>query len=99
MTETRSIQDICSDFMRALEKAVLERPARQEFVDGLPGWVSHEREVMHEAVNAERVRIGLPPVDIEEVRRVEARAFGRHSFAARWAIGCACIALGKEPPA
>lgn len=92
----RSVGDVANEFMRLLLETAAERPQRGAFVDGLPEWVGHERAVMHEAVNAERARNGLPPVPIEDVRRVESRGIGTGFYGETVAVGCAALALGLE---
>ncbi len=63
-----------------------------------PAWMVFERERMHAAVNAERARRGLVPVDLRAIARVESLACGHVDYAKKYPLYCAEIALGEVEP-
>ena len=89
-------RELCALFRETLLLAAGERADRDEFTaDGRElGWVVHEREVMHQAVNRERGERGLPPVSLEALMTVERRAQGHSDYVAQFALGCAGLVLG-----
>ncbi len=58
------------------------------------GWIVFERETMRAAVNVERVRRGLPPVDISVIKKVEQIATGHSDYASKFALYAAELAVG-----
>ncbi len=95
--EVRAAQD---EIYATLTATMAERGQRADIVqDGArfnPAWLVHERETMLAAVNAERRRRGLDDVDVSEVIGVEEQACGHIDYAAKWAYGCARLAVGLE---
>jgi hypothetical protein len=83
-----------------LGAAMDERRERDAIVqDGAnfnPAWVVYEREAMLATVNAERRGRGLDKVDVSEVMAAEEQACGHVDYAAKWAAGCARLAVGLE---
>lgn len=73
-----------------------ERDKRQEWVRDpldlnnwtVPEWVLHERDAMIAAVNAERSKIGKPPIDPQEVFRVENCAKGHVDYQRKFVLYC-----------
>jgi hypothetical protein len=97
----QSLRDLAAQFRSTLGAAQEERSRRDDFVtiDGEtePGWVFHERDVMHRKVNRIRANAGLPEVPIEAVKQVERHACGHVDYTAKYAFYCAEIALGCSP--
>lgn len=58
-----------------------------------PGWVLYERELMHREVCAARARLGLGPIALTEVARVEAMAMGHSDYSAKWSLYCAELVI------
>jgi hypothetical protein len=87
--------EIREDLLRTLERAASQRKLRVDLVDGEPGWVGHERRVMHAAVNRWRCRLALPPVPLVEVERVERSAEGHIDYGSKFALYCADLAIGE----
>jgi len=50
------------------------------------------------AVNAERARRGLPPVDLKPIDRAERLACGHVDYALKYTLYCTEIALGENEP-
>lgn len=73
----------------ALVAAQAERPKRQEMNGDEPEWVVFERNTMWGAVNAARAEIGLPPVLLTDILRVEQQAVGHSDYAMKYALYCA----------
>ena len=89
------------------QKAAEGRKTRQEFVSDplenrylhqVPAYVLFEREAMLGAVNAERARRGLAPVEVTKIDRVERLACGHVDYASKYPLYCAEIALGEDEP-
>lgn len=76
------------------------RSEREQLVDGPDGpefaWVGHEAGRMLALVNEIREKRGLPPADLEAVRRIEQSASGHSDYADKYALRCAFLALGEE---
>ncbi len=87
---------IIADLKDVLTMASTQRSKRDELVDGEPGWVLYERMQMLAAVNDWRAVLGLPPADVAAVERIESSACGHIDYTAKYAIGCAEIALGER---
>lgn len=98
--EHAELLTIRDELLTALTEAMAQRDQRPLVVqDGarfMPAWVDYERTVMHDAVNAHRARYGLDGVDVSEVIRAEDQARGHIDYAAKWAAGCARLAIGLE---
>lgn len=87
------------------DNAAKERRKRSEMVEdpldpGMMtfGWVIHEREQMHAAVNAERVRRGLAPVGLRPIFRADQMAGGHSDYSSKFPLYCTEIALGENEP-
>jgi hypothetical protein len=87
------------------ETAAKERKSRQEMVADpvdpawpIFGWILFEREQMHAAVNAERARRGLSPVDVQLVVRADRLASGHSDYSSKYPLYCTEIALGEDEP-
>lgn len=76
------------------------RDARQDWTElegnPMPGWAAYELEGMHKLVNEERVKEGLEPVTLRQVREVEAMAQGQCDYSHKFALYCAELAVGAE---
>lgn len=98
-------RELAGRLRNVLLAAIQERHLRgnrvlgdQRCADGAElGWVVYERGQMLAAVNAEREARNLPPVPLEEVRRVERRAEGHSDYVAQFAWGCAGLVLEEKP--
>ena len=86
------------DFFNLLEKTAAERPKRPFFVGGEVEWVTHEREVMQAAVNAERRKANLPPLPMDMIRRVEETAMGHSDYTRKFALYCFQLAHDQYEP-
>ncbi len=100
-TEYADLKTVRDHLYAALVAAMGERGQRGDIVqDGArfyPAWVVFERDTILAAVNTERRRRGLDQVDVSEVIAAEEQACGHIDYAAKWAYGCARLALGLEP--
>jgi len=80
--------------------AAKERSQREDFVRdphdtlSVPVWVLYEREKMHEAVNAERAALGLDPVSVLEVIKVENCAKGHVDYQRKFVLYCTELVFG-----
>jgi hypothetical protein len=87
-------------FRKVLADAMAERPQRQHTVAGPDGpelaWVTYERYQMFIAVNLETQSRRIPPVPMEDVMRIERSAQGHSDYAAKFAWGCAGLAMGES---
>lgn len=74
----------------ALASAQAERPQRGEWdaESGELGWVTHERAVMLDAVNALRQGRGLHAVGVDDVKRAESSACGHVDYTKKFALYC-----------
>lgn len=84
-----------------LAEIATERDTRQFTVrgpEGKPelGWVTYERNVMRDAVNAERASAGLPPAGLAEILRIERSAIGHCDYVDKFALGCAFLVEGEQ---
>jgi hypothetical protein len=102
MSEKRTVMD---QMMAVFRKAAAERDKRPEMVSDpcdddwrTPAWVVFEREQLHAAINVERLRHGLPTVDLKMVDRVERLASGHVDYASKYTLYCAEMALGENQP-
>lgn len=93
-------QEIHNRMQAVFQTAAAERSKRPNLVPE-PGegrteleWVLFERSTMLAAVNAERAVIGLPPVDVTMVRRVERLAEGHTDYATKFPLYCAELVVG-----
>lgn len=59
-------------------------------------WIAAERDVMLDAVNAWRGQLGLRPVDLAAIERVERMAVGHSDYSSKFALYCAEIAMGVK---
>ncbi|OZB79884.1 hypothetical protein [Microbacterium sp. 13-71-7] len=78
--------------LRSVFSAAAEHRSEREHFDaatGELGWVLYERDVMHDAVNRLRARLGRGPVTEDDVLRVERSASGHIDYAQKFALGCA----------
>lgn len=80
---------------RVFDSAASQRKRRTEWVNGELAWVTYEREQMHKAVNEERAKLGLDPIGIEEVRRVETCASGHTDYWRKFTLYCSELAVGN----
>lgn len=76
-----------------------EHRHKREYVSGAGphaelGWVLYEREQMTHAVNLARLKRGLSPLAVDDVRKVEQAAEGHVDYAGKFALYCAELALG-----
>ncbi len=78
-------------FEAILMEAHTHRDERTEFINDEIGWVTYERAVMLEAVNAERAKLGKKP--IANVISAEKEACGHWDYTHKFAIGCAYLVL------
>ena len=67
-------------------------------VDHDPAWAIHEREVMLDAVNEERLQRGLQPATMTMIERADRQAGGHIDYARKFALYCTEIALGEDAP-
>lgn len=72
------------------------RHLRWDVIDGEPGWVLHERETMHAAVNQARAEAGKQPLPIAAIEAVEQQACGHSDYSSKFALYCA--ELVQEQP-
>jgi hypothetical protein len=100
-------RDVYKAMQEIFDKAAKERKVRGEFVKDpletrfswtVPAWVLFERAALHKAVNEERARRNLPPVDIKAIDRVERLATGHVDYATKYTLYCTEIALGENDP-
>lgn len=63
----------------------------------LEGWIAAERQVMLDATNAWRAKLGAPTVVESDIRRVEQWACGHSDYSSKFALYCAELALGCGP--
>lgn len=84
-------------FLTVLREAMPNRPQRQEIVPGPYGpelaWATHERRVMHQAVNQGRLERGLPAIELAMVERADRMAAGHVDYSSKFSLYCAEIAL------
>lgn len=101
-TRRASVEDrrrLQTQLVSVLVTAAGQRSKRQTFVPDSCGvatteWVVFERQIMLDAVNAERTRRGLPLVDALRIARVERSACGHIDYVEKYARYCTEIALG-----
>ncbi|MCX4750978.1 hypothetical protein OG455_41590 [Kitasatospora sp. NBC_01287] len=79
--------------LNILTEAQQERPERQEVFNGELDWVTFERTVMLNAVNAARAAQLLPPIPISAVEAVEQQAIGHSDYSTKFALYCVELAL------
>jgi hypothetical protein len=81
-------------FRRELAKVQQERAARPGVTEfGNLEWVVYERGKLLELVNTERVKLGMPPVDVAEILQVENAAVGHFDYTQKLALGAADLVL------
>lgn len=73
-----------------------ERRKREEMVDDELGWVLYERQVMTDAVNRMRARLGKAPVHIDTVKRVDQSATGHSDYVLKYALGCTDLVMADD---
>ncbi|MGA4989914.1 hypothetical protein [Nonomuraea bangladeshensis] len=87
-------------FLARLLESAKERDKREPLVPGMygdePAWVGYEARRMLLLVNELRAENDLPPATLEQVRRIEQSACGHVDYADKYALRCACLALGEE---
>jgi hypothetical protein len=86
-------------FLAVLASAAPQRAPRADRAAGLygtvPGWVIDEAGQMLALVNRLRGAAGRQPAALEQVLRIEESAHGS-DYAAKYALRCAFLALGKD---
>lgn len=96
-----SLRDLAALFRAELVLAQVDRDKRPNLVtiggETEPGWVFHERRVMHRETNWAREQAGFEPVPVEAIKRAEQSACGHVDYTAKYAFHCAEIALGCSP--
>jgi hypothetical protein len=80
----------------ALTEAQEERPNREEVINGELDWITYERTVMLNTVNAARAARFLPPLTVDEIERVEMSATGHVDYTKKFALYCAELAAGQQ---
>jgi hypothetical protein len=94
-------------FREVFAKAAKERrnrpsmvpdPCETRFIHTVPAYVLFERDTLLAAVNAERGRRGLKPVDVGAIDRVERLACGHIDYAEKYPLYCTELALGEARP-
>lgn len=94
----RTWESAFQELRLALTRAQEERWKRDRWTqDGELEWVAYERNVMTEKTNMLRSRLGLAPVSIDAIRRVEDLACGHIDYTAKYAIGCADLVTTTDP--
>ena len=84
------------EFMKILEGATQLRKDRPEEIKAPsfsidktePAWVSYERQVMHEAVNAARSKRGKGSAPLYLIYKAERKALGRIDYASKFSLYC-----------
>lgn len=98
-TQVRAMVD---RFQRVLSDEIQHRRDRLEVNDwghrSETRWVWCERQAMHTEVNRARAELGLAPVPITAVERVERLACGHVDYFRKFTWYCAELALGVEEP-
>lgn len=78
---------------RTLAREQELRELRPDLVDGPDGpeclWATYERSRMHEKVNDLRADLGLHPLSLEDILRVERQAAGHSDYSRKFAFYCA----------
>lgn len=64
--------------------------------EGREGWIVRERQAMWHTVCVERAKLGLEPVALVEVERVERSAVGHIDYADKFALRCAELVYGPD---
>jgi hypothetical protein len=76
-----------------LRNAQKERPNRPAYVNREFEWVGYEREVMFNAVNAERAKLGRTTICPSLVCIAENAAVGHTDYVEKFALYCAELVL------
>lgn len=93
-TPGQSYRTLVEHFSALLGRTAGERSQREDLVvmpngDREPGWVLHERTVMHDEVNRLRAEAGRGDRPILDILGAERAASGHIDYAAKFALGCA----------
>ena len=96
MSFIRERERTYDDLHAVLVAAQGERSRRREVRPGdtEPGWVLHERDVMHDRVNALRARMHRDPVSSDAIRLAEQSACGHSDYTHKFALRCAFLVEG-----
>lgn len=78
---------------KIFNSAAAQRKTRNTWVNGELAWVVFEREQMFKVVNEERSKLGLSPIGIEAVRRVESSAVGHSDYWRKFTLYCAGLVV------
>lgn len=91
-------QSLIQKFLNILITAQTFRDQKGKWIDDELEWVIYERQVMFDATNKERANRDLPPVTIDDIKRVEGWASGHIDYSRKLALYCAELAIGKSKP-
>ena len=91
---------IKKQLLEVLSSAQGERNKRPELVtvlgwwkdnctEDIPAWCEYEREVMMNAVNKFRSKLGKPLIGWREISRLESMAMGHSDYSSKFALYCA----------
>lgn len=80
--------------LNVLTEAQKQRKQRYDIVGGEVGFVHFERHQMFNAVLKERQKLGLSPIKLSEIKRVETMACGHIDYSSKFALYCAELVLG-----
>lgn len=89
------IQSARDQLNLAFQRAADERDKRLTIdkATSEPGWVLHERSVMHGTVNRIRAERGLDPVPLSDIEVVERSAQGHSDYAWKFVLRCADLTV------
>lgn len=91
-------QSLIKKFLNILMVAQTFRDQKGQWIDDELEWVTYERQVMFDTTNKERADRSLPPVTIDDIKRVEGWASGHIDYSRKFALYCAELSIGKSKP-